>query len=196
MRIFLFRQFSTLLDSVSIKPTSAEPQFHGNLRRNWNSIPIPKRTLPEPKGQDLDFINVAHSHLIHTDWDKLNLLSTHFTPFRVKHIPLRMKKDHVLSLEFFNWVKTQNTNSRTLETHSIILHTLTQNRRFKSAELILKSILIPGSLDIADKLFDAILYSHGMCDSSPRVFDSLFKTYAHMKRFRNATDALSLLICL
>ncbi|KAJ0113149.1 hypothetical protein Patl1_01842 [Pistacia atlantica] len=27
-----------------------------------------------------------------------------------------------------------------------------------------------------------------MCDSSPRVFDSLFKTYAHMKKFRDATD--------
>ena len=27
-----------------------------------------------------------------------------------------------------------------------------------------------------------------MCDSSPYVFDSLFKTYAHMKKFRNAID--------
>ncbi|KAF2317289.1 hypothetical protein GH714_019397 [Hevea brasiliensis] len=189
MKIFLFRGFSTLADSVSIKPTSAKPQFHGNLiRRNWNPIPIPNRTLPEPKGQDLDFINVAHSHLIHTDWDKLNSLSTNFTPFRVKHILLRIQKDHVLSLEFFNWVKTQNPNSHTLETHSMILHTLTKNRKFKSAELILKSVLIGSSIDTADKLFDAILYSYRMCDSSPRVFDSLFKTYAHRKKFRNATD--------
>ncbi|KAJ6343283.1 hypothetical protein OIU76_005089 [Salix suchowensis] len=30
-----------------------------------------------------------------------------------------------------------------------------------------------------------------MCDSSPRVFDSLFKTYAHMNKFRNATDVFS-----
>ncbi|KAH7576625.1 hypothetical protein JRO89_XS01G0119500 [Xanthoceras sorbifolium] len=27
-----------------------------------------------------------------------------------------------------------------------------------------------------------------VCDSSPRVFDSLFMAYAHMKKFRNATD--------
>ncbi|MCD9641924.1 hypothetical protein HAX54_028409 [Datura stramonium] len=27
-----------------------------------------------------------------------------------------------------------------------------------------------------------------MCDSSPRVFDSLFKCYAHLKKCRNATD--------
>ncbi|KAJ9162441.1 hypothetical protein P3X46_022215 [Hevea brasiliensis] len=177
MKISLFRGFSTLVDSVSIKPTSARPQFPANLmKRNWHPIPIPNRTLPEPKGQDLDFINVAHCHLIHTDWDKL----IHCRPFHTV-------QNHVLSLEFFNWVKTHNPNSHTLETHSIILHTLTKNRKFKSAELILKSVLVASSIDIADKLFDAILYSYRMCGSSPRVFDSLFKTCAHMKKFRNAT---------
>ncbi|CAH1436087.1 unnamed protein product [Lactuca virosa] len=38
------------------------------------------------------------------------------------------------------------------------------------------------------KLFDAVLHSYRMCDSTPRVFDALFKIYAQMKQFRNATD--------
>ena len=45
------------------------------------------------------------------------------------------------------------------------------------------------SLELPAKLFDAILFSYRICDSSPRVFDLLFKTYAHAKKFRNATDA-------
>ncbi|XP_015581494.2 pentatricopeptide repeat-containing protein At4g26680, mitochondrial [Ricinus communis] len=188
MRTFLSRQFSTLLDSISSNPASAKTLFPGTFGGKWNPIPIPNRTLPETKGQDLDFVNVAHSHLIHSDWKKLTSLSTHLTPFRVKHILLKIQKDHVLSLEFFNWVQTENPSSHTLETHSMILHILTKNRKFKSAELILKSVLVKGFIDLPDKLFEAILYSYRMCDSSPRVFDSLFKTLAHMKKFRNATD--------
>ncbi|KAI9177883.1 hypothetical protein LWI28_020284 [Acer negundo] len=67
----------------------------------------------------------------------------------------------------------------------MILYTLTKNKEFKS---ILKGILVLGSIDLPAKLFDAVLYSYRMCDSSSHVFDSLFKTYAHMKKFRNATD--------
>ncbi|CAH1436097.1 unnamed protein product [Lactuca virosa] len=37
------------------------------LRSKWSSIPIPHRTILEPKGQDLDYINIAHSHLLHSD---------------------------------------------------------------------------------------------------------------------------------
>ncbi|WRX08244.1 Pentatricopeptide repeat - like 10 [Theobroma cacao] len=179
------RQFSTLLDSVKLKP------FNDGIsrRRNWYPIPIPFRTIPEPRGQDLDFVNVAHSHLIHSDWDKLNALSTHLTPFRVKHILLRIQKDHVLSLEFFNWVQTQNPTSHSLETRSMILHILTRNQKFKSAESVLRTIIASGSLELPAKLFDSILYSYRICDSSPRVFDLLFKTYAHTKKFRNATVA-------
>ncbi|KAL3573017.1 hypothetical protein D5086_026921 [Populus alba] len=153
--------------------------------------PIPHRTIPEPKGQDLDFVNVVHSHLIHSDWDKLNKLSTHFTPFRVNHILLKIQKDHVLSLEFFNSLKTLNPISLTLETHSIILHILTKKSKFKSAQSILRTLLASRSIDLPGKLFDTLLFSYRMCDSSPRVFDSLFKTYAHMNKFRNATDVFS-----
>ncbi|KAG5232079.1 pentatricopeptide repeat-containing protein [Salix suchowensis] len=152
---------------------------------------IPHRTIPEPKGQDLDFVNVVHSHLIHCDWDKLKKLSAHFTPFRVNHILLKIQKDHVLSLEFFNSLKTLNPVSLTLETHSIILHVLTKKSKFKSAQSILRTLLASRSIDLPGKLFDTILFSYRMCDSSPRVFDSLFKTYAHMNKFRNATDVFS-----
>ncbi|KAJ6674560.1 PPR CONTAINING PLANT-LIKE PROTEIN [Salix viminalis] len=152
---------------------------------------IPHRTIPEPKGQDLDFVNVVHSHLIHCDWDKLKKLSAHFTPFRVNHILLKIQKDHVLSLEFFNSLKTLNPISLTLETHSIILHVLTKKSKFKSAQSILRTLLASRSIDLPGKLFDTILFSYRMCDSSPRVFDSLFKTYAHMNKFRNATDVFS-----
>ncbi|KAA3463522.1 pentatricopeptide repeat-containing protein mitochondrial-like [Gossypium australe] len=192
MNNFLSRHFSTLFDSVEVKPTSLKPLIYVNSsRKKWNPIPIPFRTIPEPRGQDLDFVNVAHSHLIHSDWNKLNALSTHFTPFRVKHVLLKIQKDHVLSLEFFNWVKTRNPTSHSLETHSVILHILTKNQKFKSAESVLRSLLVSGSLELPAKMFDVILYSYRICDSSPRVFDLLFKTYAHAKKFRNATDAFS-----
>ncbi|XVF21142.1 hypothetical protein REPUB_Repub12eG0065000 [Reevesia pubescens] len=192
MNNFPSRQFSTLFDYVKVKPTSLKPFIDGNSkRRNWNPIPIPFRTIPEPRGQDLDFVSVAYSHLVHSDWAKLNALSTHLTPFRVKHILLKIQNDHVLSLEFFNWVKTQNPTSHSLETHSMILHILTKNQKFKSAESVLRSIIVSGSLELPANLFDAILYSYRICDSSPRVFDLLFKTYAHTKKFRNATDAFS-----
>ncbi|KAJ8748592.1 hypothetical protein K2173_007582 [Erythroxylum novogranatense] len=187
-----FRRFSTLIASDSKQSISSNPKFPLNLgRRNRNVIPIPHRTIPHLKGQDLDFVNVAYSHVIHSDWNKLHLLATHLTPCRVKHVLLKIRKDYVLSLEFFNWVKTLNPNFHTLESHSIILHILTKNRKFKSAESILRSLLILGSVDMPDRLFEAVLYSYRMCDSSPRVFDSLFKTYAHMKKFRNASDTFS-----
>ncbi|RVW37502.1 Pentatricopeptide repeat-containing protein, mitochondrial [Vitis vinifera] len=174
-----FRGFSTLLNGAAKTP---------NYMRSWNPIPVPHRTIPEPRGQDLDFVNVAHSHLINSDWAKLNSMSTGLTPYRMKHIMLKIKKDHVLSFEFFNWVKAQNPNCQTLETYSIILHILTKNHKFKSAESVLKGILGSGSIDHPSKLFEAILYSYRICDSSPCVFDSLFKTYAQMKKLRNAID--------
>ncbi|KAL6287187.1 hypothetical protein ACE6H2_011577 [Prunus campanulata] len=67
-------------------------------------------------------------------------------------------------------------------------HPLPQLRKFKSAESILRKVLVSGSIDLPSKLFEAILYSYRLCDSSPHVFDSLFKTFAHMKKFRNATN--------
>ncbi|KAG7541360.1 Pentatricopeptide repeat [Arabidopsis thaliana x Arabidopsis arenosa] len=152
------------------------------------NIPIPHRSNPEPKGQDLDFVNVAHSHLIQSDWDKLNKLSDHLDSFRVKNVLLKIQKDYLLSLEFFNWTKTRNPGSHSLETHAIVLHTLTKNRKFKSAESILRDVLVNGGVDLPAKVFDALLYSYRECDSTPRVFDSLFKTFAHLKKFRNATD--------
>lgn len=178
---FWFRRFSTLLSS-----TEKESGILG--RRNWSPIPIPHRTIPEPKGQDFDFVNVVHSHLVHSDWTKLDSLSSGLTAFRVKHVLLRIQKDHVLSLEFFNWVRSRNPSAHTLETHSIILHVLARNRKFKSAEKILRTILASDSIDLPSKLFEAMLYSYRLCDSSPLAFDCLFKNFAHMRKLRNATD--------
>ncbi|XP_075643853.1 uncharacterized protein LOC142615054 [Castanea sativa] len=183
-----FCRFSTFLNSVAITQSTIKPSIPVDLGRNWKPVPIPHRTIPEPRGQDLDFINVAHSHLIHSDWSKLSSLSTGLTPLRVKHILLKIQKDHVLSLEFFKWAGIQKPCSHNLETHSIILHILTKNRKFKSAESILRKILVSGSIDVPLNLFEEMLHLYRLCDSSPRVFDSLFKTLAHMKKFRNATD--------
>ncbi|KAF5743770.1 hypothetical protein HS088_TW08G00357 [Tripterygium wilfordii] len=190
MNNFSIRRFSTSPSScVPTNSNSVKSSTLGILGgRIRDVIPVPHRTIPEPRGQDLDFVNVAHSHLIHSDWEKLNALSTHLTPFRVKHMLLKVQKDYVLSLEFFNWIKTQNPCSLTLDTYSMIMHILTKYRKFKSAESILRSIYVPGSIDFPSKLFEATLYSYRLCDSSPRVFDMLFKCYAHMKKFRNATD--------
>ncbi|KAK6918741.1 Pentatricopeptide repeat [Dillenia turbinata] len=179
---FLVCCFSTTPKNLSSVETAVPS------KRNWNSIPLPHRTVPDPKGHDLDFINVAYSHLVHSSWDKLENLAIGLTPFRIKHILLKIKKDYVLSLEFFNWVEEKCPNFHTLETHSIILHILTNNRKFKSAETILKKIVVSGSIDLPSRLFDAILYSYRVCDSSPRVFDSLFRTFAYLKKCRYATD--------
>ncbi|THG20603.1 hypothetical protein TEA_028582 [Camellia sinensis var. sinensis] len=173
----LVRRFSTLIDPRNQNPNSTQFTISGKFeRRNRNSIPVPHRTIPEPLGQDLDYVNVAHSHLVHSDWVKLDRLSSSLTPLRVKHILLKIQKDHVLSLEFFNWVEAQNPSFLTLDSHSIILHILTKNRKFKSAESILKKIHQSCSIDFPSKLFESILNSYRVCDSSPCVFDSLFET--------------------
>lgn len=187
----LVRSFSTLIDqqkkdSNLVKKFTIPWKLGG---RNYNPIPLPHRTIPEPRGQDLDYVNVAHSHLVHSDWIKLEKLAPNLTTVRVKHILLKIQKDYVLSLEFFNWVETQNPNLLTLDTRSIILHVLTKNSKFKSAESILKKTLQSSSIHLPSMIFEAILNSYRVCDSSPRVFDSLFKTYAHMRKLRNAIDS-------
>ncbi|XP_048135467.1 pentatricopeptide repeat-containing protein At4g26680, mitochondrial isoform X3 [Rhodamnia argentea] len=183
-----FRRFSTLFSSSPEKPLPINP----SPRRD--PIPVPHRTIPEPRGRDLDFVNVAHSHLLHSDWGKLDLLSSGLTPLRTSHILLKIQKDHVLSLEFFNWVKLRSPSAHTLETHSIALHILTKNRKFKSAESIVRGLVAAsGPVDLARQLFDAVLYSYRACDSSPRVFDSLFKTFAHLKKFRSATETFCMM---
>uniref|UniRef100_A0A3Q7HAJ6 Pentacotripeptide-repeat region of PRORP domain-containing protein n=1 Tax=Solanum lycopersicum TaxID=4081 RepID=A0A3Q7HAJ6_SOLLC len=173
-RFFLYCE--VFVKSIATKQSKLDP------------IPLPHRTISEPKGQDLDFVNVAHSHLVHSDWTKLENLSSGLTQFRVKHILLKIQKDYVLSLEFFKWVEVKSPNSNTLENHSIVLHVLTKSKKFKSAESILRKLLESGSVDFPGKLFEAILLSYRICDSSPRVFDSLFKCHAHLKKFRNASD--------
>ncbi|KAL7613011.1 hypothetical protein Lser_V15G05793 [Lactuca serriola] len=160
------------------------------LRSIWSPIPIPHRTILEPKGQDLDYINIAHSHLLHSEWAKLDKLLTKSNSLRVKQILLKLQNDYVISLKFFKWIELHNPSLLTLETNSIILHILTKNRKFVSDESILKKIIGSCSCDVNlhSKLFDDVLHSYRMCDSIPRVFDALFKMYAQMKQFRNATD--------
>ncbi|KAK1567449.1 hypothetical protein Q3G72_012392 [Acer saccharum] len=136
------------------------------MKKNWNPIPVPHRTVPEPKGQDLDFVNIAYSHLVHSDWEKLNSLITHLTPFRVKHVLLKLQKDYVISLEFFNWVIPTS-------------HSFDDPPYFDQEQ----QPYVPAAQATACRV-----HFERMCDSSSRVFDSLFKTYAHMKKFRNATD--------
>ncbi|KAL4555373.1 hypothetical protein LXL04_037991 [Taraxacum kok-saghyz] len=182
MNFMQARRISTLFDSAMKNRSSSV------FRGKWNPIPIPHRTIHEPKGQDLDYVNVAHSHLLHSDWAKLDKLLTKFDSFRVKHILLKLQNDYTLSLKFFKWVELQRPNLLTLETNSIILHILTKNRKFVSAESVLKKIVGSCDVDLPSKLFEAILHSYRMCDSTPRVFDAVFKVYAQMKQFRNATD--------
>ncbi|KAG5545771.1 hypothetical protein RHGRI_018057 [Rhododendron griersonianum] len=185
----LCRPFSSLIDQQKKDSNLVKFKIPGKLGgRNLNPIPLPHRTILDPRGQDLDYVNVAHSHLVHSDWAKLDKLAPNLTPFRVKHILLKIQMDYVLSLEFFTWVEAQNPNLHTLDTRSIILHILTKSSKFKSAESILKKILDSGSIHLPSKLFESILNSYRLCDSSSLVFDSLFKTYAHMRKLRNATD--------
>ncbi|XP_008800604.2 pentatricopeptide repeat-containing protein At4g26680, mitochondrial [Phoenix dactylifera] len=181
MKYLTFRRFSTSFDHANRNRSS-------NPAMNPSFLSIPHRTIPEPRGQDHDFVAVAHSHLVHGEWPKIAALATGLTPFRNNHILLRIQRDPVLSLEFYDWAALHHPSSQNLDTHSIILHILTKAKRFKSAESILRKFLIPRTQNSSEELFDAILYSYRLCDSTPGVFDSIFKAYAHLKKFRNATD--------
>lgn len=172
------RYLSTLLNPNS--PVFKNPKF--------TPIPIPFKTLNQPKGQDLDYINIAHSHLLHSDWSKLQKLNPNFDSFKVNHILLKLQTNYSVSLKFFNFINTDNPNLITLEAISIILHILTKNRKFVSAESVLKKIVVCNDMKVHCKLFDELIYSYRMCDSTPRVFDAVFKMYAQVKQFRNATD--------
>lgn len=179
-----FRRLVTLINQTPF--TSSTQRFIKN--KNFNPTPLPHSTIPEPKGQDLDFINVAYSHLIHSDWPKLDKLASGLSLFRVKHVLLKLLNDHLLSFKFFKWFGLKNPSFRNLETHSMILHILTKHRKFKSAEGVLREVLDSGSVNFGSELFEALVYSYRVCDSSPRVFDLVFKTYAHLRKIRNATD--------
>lgn len=56
------------------------------------------------------------------------------------------------------------------------------------AEGVLREVLVSSKVDFCSESFDALVYSYRVCDSSPRVFDLVFKTYAHLRKIRNATD--------
>ncbi|XP_031475954.1 pentatricopeptide repeat-containing protein At4g26680, mitochondrial [Nymphaea colorata] len=161
---------------------------HDYGRRKLNTIPIPHRSFQEPKGQDLDFVNVAYSHLVHTDWAKLNEMVPGLNPFRVNHVLLRTQKDHLLSYEFFDWVALQKPNAQTLDSYAIIIHILTKAKKFRLAERVLKKTILPKLPNSPSDLFDALICTYRMCDSSRDSFDCLFKTYAHLNKFRCATE--------
>ncbi|KAF1895529.1 hypothetical protein Lal_00041808 [Lupinus albus] len=148
-------------------------------------LPLPHLTIPEPKGHDLDLINVTHTHLIHSHWDQLYPLLPNLTPFTLTHILLKLQFNHSLSFQFYNFIHKHKPISLTLQTHSILLHILTKARNFKTAQsFLINNIITSHSLHFPSNLFDALLYSYRLCHSSPLVFDSLFKTLAHLKKLR------------
>ncbi|KAK7386182.1 hypothetical protein VNO78_26218 [Psophocarpus tetragonolobus] len=153
-------------------------------------IPIPHRTIPEAQGQDLDFITVALRHVINSHWDKLHPLSPFLTPFRLKHLLLTLQNDHVSSLKLSNWVLKHNSSSHTLDSFSILLHTLAKHCQFKSTQSILTQIL---SSHPPHTLFQALVFSYSLCNSSPLIFDALFKTLAHTSKLRSATHIYTLM---
>ncbi|KAL9304407.1 hypothetical protein ACSQ67_021670 [Phaseolus vulgaris] len=153
-------------------------------------LPIPHRTLPEPRGQDLDFITVAHSHVINSHWEKLHPLCPVLTPFRLKHLLLNLQNDHVLSLKLSQWLLHHHPSTHTLETLSFLLHTLAKHRQFKTIQTILTKIL---SSNPPHALFHSLLHSYPLCNASPLVFDAVFKTLAHTSKFRSATLVYTLM---
>lgn len=46
---------------------------------------------------------------------------------------------------------------------------------------------------VCSMIFYEVLNSYRLCESSPNVFDCLFKTYAHMKKFGAATEVFGLM---
>ncbi|TKY64418.1 Pentatricopeptide repeat-containing protein mitochondrial [Spatholobus suberectus] len=184
MRSIGRRQFSTLVEPPH-KTASTKP-FVGPT-----PLPIPHRTIPEARGQDLDFITVARSHVIHSRWDKLHPLSTSLTPFRLKHLLLALQNDPVLSLHLSTWVLHHTPSSHTLDSRAILLHTLAKHRRFKTTQTLLAQIL---SSHLPSTLFESLLRTFRLCrDSSPLVFDALFKTLAHTNKLRHATHTYVLM---
>lgn len=182
MKTLNFRRFSTQIDPKSQKfPNPNSP------------IPIPHRSIPDARGADHDFVQIFHSHLTRSEWPKLVPLARGLTPFRATHLLLKLRHDPVLSLQFYDFALSHSPSPQTLtlESHSVLLHTLAASRRFRSAESILRRTLIPRNP--SSDLFDAILGSYRLCcggggPSSPGAFDSLFKAYAHAKKFRDASE--------
>ncbi|XP_020574513.1 pentatricopeptide repeat-containing protein At4g26680, mitochondrial [Phalaenopsis equestris] len=179
MKNLRFRRFSAQVDSIN-------KQIDSKVRVHSRIFPVPHRSIPDLRGHDLDFVSIIHSHLIHGDWSKLISFAHGLNPFRIKRILLKIQKDPVLSLEFYDWAFIHNPNSQTLETHAIILHILAKFRRFRAAESIFRKTILSKISTL--ELFDALIHSYRLCDSSPNVFDSLFKTCAHLKKFRSATE--------
>lgn len=135
MRNIQPHRFSTLIEPPNKTPTS-KPFF----------LPIPHRTIPEPRGQDLDFICVAHRHVINSHWEKLLPLSTSLTPFRLKHLLLALRNDLVSSLKLSNWVLTHNPK----------FHTLAKHRLFKTTEKFLTQTLSSHPLRIVVVLLPSL----------------------------------------
>ncbi|XP_047159292.1 pentatricopeptide repeat-containing protein At4g26680, mitochondrial isoform X2 [Vigna umbellata] len=179
MRNIEVRRFCTLITEATHRTPTTKP-----------FLPIPHRTLPEPRGQDLDFITVAHSHVVNSHWEKLHPLCPVLTPFRLKHLFLNLQNDHVLSLKLSQWLLQHHPSMHTLETLSFLLHTLATHRQFKTIQTILTKIL---SSHPPHTLFDSLLHSYPICNASPLVFDALFKTLAHASKFRSATLTYTLM---
>ncbi|XP_078430099.1 tetratricopeptide repeat (TPR)-like superfamily protein isoform X5 [Wolffia australiana] len=158
----------------------------GALRRQRS--PIPFRSMAELGGQDLDFIAIAHSYATRGEWLQLGSIAAGLSPFRLEHLLLRVRRDPVLSLELYQWCLRRDPRLETLENQSLLLHILTKSRRFKPAASLLKDRIISKTAKSSLDLFHAVLFSYRLCDSSPRVFDCLFKTYSRLKKFRDATD--------
>ncbi|KAJ4751277.1 Pentatricopeptide repeat-containing protein [Rhynchospora pubera] len=157
------------------------------------SLPVPHRTIPSPRGQDLDFITVFHSHLINSCWPQLLPLAPSLTPFRLLHLFLLLRPDPTLSLSFYNWAHLHHPSSISLPALSVLLHTLSQSRRLKSAHSLLSSSLFPTSAISCFDLFHSLLHTYRVCCSTPQVFDLLFSAYARQKKFRAATDVFLLM---
>ncbi|THU63454.1 hypothetical protein C4D60_Mb01t15920 [Musa balbisiana] len=159
-----------------------------------SALPIPHRSLADPRGSDHDFVAVAHSHLLRADWPALVPLAPSLTPFRTAHLLLRLRCDPILSLEFYRWTLLYGTPaSHSLDTQAIVLHILTKSRRFKAAESIFRQLLIPRTQNSTSELFDAVLLTYRLCDSTPAVFDAMFKAYAHERKLRKATETFRLM---
>jgi len=151
-------------------------------------LPLPNWSIPEAKGHDMDFINVAYSNLTHSRWDLLNQMASGLTQFRVSHVLLKTHKDYFLAHQFFNWAEQQRGFSHSLESHCLIFHVLTRAKKFRAAEGQIKKIIAPKLGNPAPQIFECLVNTYRLCDSSPRSFDALFKTYAHSKKLRNARD--------
>ena len=89
------------------------------------------------------------------------------TQFRVGHALLKTHQDYFLANRFFNWVEQRRGFTHSIESHYLI------DKKFKDIEDHIKKIMPSKLGNLVPQIFECLVNTYMLCDSSPRSFDAL-----------------------